>query len=150
MHTSLEEANGRLQASELMNRQAKEDMARLLAEIGARQMNREARVSELFNMQWQSLSRLRDMKMKLQSLEHDATNISQFCTNVKQAGEAASGERLDCLRIKCAVRRYGAHSADTAPISGLPLSRSTSAAALSRSYHRITPMVTAGGQSEEL
>jgi hypothetical protein len=90
VHQSLEETAGRLGASELQNRQSKEDMSRLLAEIGERQMNREARVSELFNMQWQSLSRLRDMKMKLQSLEHDATNISQFCTNIKQAGEVAS------------------------------------------------------------
>jgi len=103
-------------------------------------MNREARVSELFNMQWQSLSRLRDMKMKLQSLEQDATNISQFCTNIKQAGEVAS------------TRRY--LSADNAPITGVSLSRSSSVAAVTRSLsaRRLVPMVIAGGgqSAEEL
>ena len=37
-------------------------MVTLLAlQVDERNLNREARVSELFNMQWQALGRLRDM-----------------------------------------------------------------------------------------
>lgn len=103
-------------------------MSRLVSELDERNLLREARVSELFNMQWQSLSRLRDMKMKLQSLEHDATNISQFCNNMKDMNAQSINSALFC-RASSGVptvtiadaRRY--LSADAAP-----LARSTSAA----------------------
>ena len=57
-------------------------MARMYREIDEHNMNHENRVSEMFSQQWSTVSRLRDISLKMASLEHDATQISQFVVSM--------------------------------------------------------------------
>lgn len=60
-------------------------MARLYQEIDARNLYHSENMSEMFNQQYATISRLRDISLKMTTLDNECTNITAFISTMNTA-----------------------------------------------------------------